>query len=158
MCHVTVQAERGGRDATLYAPPTPYRALPNGDWIDRHPNATPQKQRTEDKEEFVGLVFGQLVQVEDLHDVGPSVPEKFGMQRPGGIASKGLPDIWRGGPEPPFYRRVIRTDGHNLPLVEEGQTISPHPWLRFMPLGMRGINLPVRAWRIPHLPPTRPHQ
>src|ERR671922_44959 len=158
MCHVAVQAERCGRDVTPYTPPTPQRALPNGDGIDRHPNATPQKQRTEDKEEFVGLVLRQLVQVEDLHDVGASVPEEIGVQRPGGIASKGLPGIWRGRPEPPFYRRVIRTDGHNLHLVEEGQTIRPHPWLRFMPLGMRGINPSVRAWGVPHLPPTRPHQ
>ena len=27
-----------------------------------------------------------------------------------------------------------------------------------MPLGMCGINSPVRAWLVPHLPPTRPHQ
>src|SRR6267142_1383553 len=101
MCHGAVQAESCGRDVTLYTPPTPRRALPNGDGIDRHSNATPQKQRTENKEEFVGLVLRQLVQVEDLHDVGASVPEKIGVERPGGIASKGLAGIlWVA--EPPF--------------------------------------------------------
>src|SRR5215510_15072429 len=158
MCHGAVQAERCRRSVTLYTPPAPHRALPKGNRIDRHPNATPQKQRTEDKEEFVDLVLRQLVQIEDLHDVGASVPEKIGVERPGGIASKGFPLIGRVDPEPPFYCRVIRTDGHNLHLVEEGQTINPHSWLRFMPLGMCGINPPVQTWLVPHLPPTRSNQ
>src|SRR5262245_23251567 len=59
----------------------PHGALPKGNGIDWHPNATPQQQRAEDKEEFVCLVLGQFVQVEDLNDVSASVPDKISVQR-----------------------------------------------------------------------------
>ena len=60
--------------------------------------------------------------------------------------------------ESPFDRGVIRADSHNVHVIEEGQAIRPDAWLGLMPLGMGRINFPVRAWLVPHLPPTRPHQ
>src|SRR5215813_6901536 len=91
----------------------------NSNGIHWYANATPQQQGTEHEEKLIGLVLCQVIQVENLHDVGATVPEKIRVQWPGGIAFKGLADIlWIA--EPPFDRGVIRTDGHNIHLVEEG--------------------------------------
>src|SRR6266536_3334668 len=75
----------------VVCPSACHYALPNGDGIDRHPNTAPQQQRAEDKEEFVGLVLRQFVQVEDLDDVGTAVPEKIGVQRQPLKSSKSFP-------------------------------------------------------------------
>src|SRR5712691_12967406 len=157
----TTTCKAGGRfDISLSHQPSVYMQWPssaNSNGIHWYANATPQQQRTKHEEKFIGLVLRQLIQVENLHNVGATVPEKIGVQWCGGIAPKGLADIlWVA--EPPFDRGVIRADGHNVHVIEEGQAIRPDAWLGLMPLGMGRINFPVWAELVPHLPPTRPHQ
>src|SRR5438128_5153220 len=89
-CRVTatdtsVISRRCGRGAALDAPPA-IIGLPDGDGVDRHADPTSQQQRTEDEEELVRLVLGQLVEVEDLHDVRAAVPEEIGVNRERQIA------------------------------------------------------------------------
>src|SRR4029453_18587965 len=146
-----------------YQPVTPalasmqWPSSANSNGINSYANATPQQQRTEHEEKLIGLVLCQLIQVENLHDVGATVPEKIGVQWPCGIAFKGLADIlWVA--EPPFDRGVIRADGYNIHLIKKGQAIRPDAWLGLMPLGMGRIHFPVWAWLVPQLPPTRPYQ
>src|SRR5215471_21447215 len=118
---------------------------PNSDRIHRHTNTASEEQGAEYEEKFIGLVLRQLIQVENLHDVGATVPEQIGVQWPGGIAPKGLADIL-GVAEPPFDCGVICVDGHNIHCIEEGQAIRPDAWLGLMPLGMGRISFAIWPW------------
>src|SRR5262249_14898378 len=95
-----------------------------------------------------------------LHDVGASIPEEFGVERESLEPSKGFhPVPWHGWKwKPPFNSRIIRADGDDLHLIEEGERIDTDTWLRLVPLGMANVNFPVRAWLIPCLPPARSNQ
>src|SRR5437763_6591190 len=82
-CRVTaadtpVIGVHGRRGAALDAPPAIPR-LPDGDGVDRHADPASKQQRTEDEEELVRLVLGEIVEVEDLHDVGAAVPQEVGV-------------------------------------------------------------------------------
>src|SRR5437879_835018 len=84
-CRVTaaggsVISRHCGRGTALDAP-SAGSGLPDGDGVDRHADAASQQQRPEDEEKLVSLVLGQLVEVEDLHDVGAAVPEEIGVNR-----------------------------------------------------------------------------
>src|SRR5215216_6233038 len=54
--------------------------LYDGDRIDRDADPALEQQRAEDKEELVGPVLGQRVEVEDLHNVGAPVPDEVDVQ------------------------------------------------------------------------------
>src|SRR6266850_3181549 len=160
-CRVTaagtsVISRRCGRGAALDAPPA-IIGLPDGDGVDRHADPTSEQQRTEDEEELVRLVLGQLVEVEDLHDVGAAVPEEIGVNRQRQIA-KGLSLILRIRRESPFERRVVGADGHDVHVVEELQTIGAHAGLGLVPLSVRRIETPGGIRLVPRLAPARPDQ
>ena len=82
-----------GATSACHTSPLPLcsgRSSANSNGIHWYANATPQQQRTKHEEKLIGLVLRQLIQVENLHDVGATVPEKIGVQWPGGIAPKAL--------------------------------------------------------------------
>src|SRR5262249_36985457 len=141
-CRVTaagtsVTVRRCGRGATPDVPPAIIE-LPDRDGVDRYADPASQQQRPGDEEEFVRLVLGQFVEVEDLHDVGAAVPEEIGVNRQRQIA-EGLSLILRIGRESPFERRVVGADGHDVYVVEELQAIGAHAGLGLMPLRVRRI-------------------
>src|SRR5207245_5241737 len=68
------------RGAALGAP-LPVTPSTDRDGIDRHADPTAQQQGAEDEQELVRLVLGQLVEVENLHDVAATVPEEIGVER-----------------------------------------------------------------------------
>src|SRR5207245_9063138 len=61
--------------------PLPITPSTDRDGIDRHADPTAQQQGAEDEQELVRLVLGQLVEVENLHDVAATVPEEIGVER-----------------------------------------------------------------------------
>src|SRR5437016_7344352 len=142
--HITTYMACGRCDISLSHQPSASIQWPssaNSNGIHWYANATPQQQWAKHKEKFIGLVLGQVVQIENLHNVGTTIPEEIGVQWPSGIAPKGLADIlWVA--EPPFDCGVIRADGHNIHVIEEGQAIRPDAWLCLMPLSMGRISFP----------------
>src|SRR5216117_1230365 len=152
----SVISRRCRRGAALDAPPA-ITGLPDGDGVDRHADPTSQQQRPEDEEELVRLVLSQLIEVEDLHDVGAAVPEEIGVNRQREIP-KGLSLILRVWRESPLQRRVVRADRHDVHVVEEFQRVRPDAWLWLMPLRVRRIETPGGIRLVPRLAPARPHQ
>src|SRR5438132_9891827 len=102
--------------------------LTHRDGIDRHTDPALQPERAEGEKELVRSVLSQLVEVEDLHDVGASVPDKIDVQRQPEKAER-LSCILRFHREAPFYRRVVRPDGHDFHVVQELQAIGADTWL-----------------------------
>src|SRR4029450_6879835 len=135
----------------------PWPSSANSNGIHWYTNATSQQQRAKHKEKLIGLVLCQVIEIENLDDVGPTVPEKIDVQRQI-RKTKGFPRIpWRQRCAP-FDRTVIHTNSHNIHLVEKRQAIRANPRLRLVPLTMRHIHTAVWAWLIPHLPPARAHE
>src|SRR5262245_16055732 len=103
--HTTTCKACGWCIISLSHQPSAYIQWPssaNSNGIYWYANATSQQQGAEHKEKLIGLVLRQVVQVEHLHNVGASAPEKIGVERSTGITPKGLPGICRVDPEPPF--------------------------------------------------------
>src|SRR5262245_21665306 len=71
-------ADRGLISTSDVAAGIPPRSAPleDGERIDRYTDPASKQQRAKGEEELVGLVLGQLVEVQDLDDVGASVPDE----------------------------------------------------------------------------------
>src|SRR6266853_6754528 len=80
------------------------RPLEDGDGIDWHSDPALEQERAESEEELVRPILGQIVEVEDLHDVGASVPDEIDVQRQTEKAEP-LPRIIGFRREAPFHRR-----------------------------------------------------
>src|SRR6266849_5267552 len=133
------------------------RPLEDGDGIDWHSDPALEQERAESEEELVRPILGQIVEVEDLHDVGASVPDEIDVQRQPEKAER-LSVIIGFHREAPFHRRVVRPDRDDLHVVQELQAIGADAWLWLMPLGVRRVETPGIIGFSPRLPPARPHQ
>src|SRR6185436_16227999 len=97
---------------------------PNRDGIDRYADTTAQEQRSDDEEELVRLVLGQIVEVEDLDDVGATTPDEVDVQGQALEAVEGLLGIVGVDGEVPLDGRGIGADGDDFHVVQELQRIG----------------------------------
>src|SRR5262245_44366556 len=132
----------------------PWPSLANSNGIHRDANATPQQQRAKHKEKLICLVLRQVVEIENLDEVGAAVPESIDVQRQSLKTTITFPCVVRLDRKAPLYCGVIRTNDHNVHIVKKRQAIRPNPWLRLVPLAMRQVHASVCSWLIPHLPPA----
>src|SRR5215470_15932609 len=137
--------------------PQPSIGLQDGDRIDRHTDPTLQPERPDDKEKLICPVLGQLVEVEDLDDVGTPVPDEVDVQRQAEKAER-LPGVIGFYGKTPFYRGVIGADRDDLHVVQELQAIGADTRLRLMPFGVRSVETPGIVRFRPRLPPPGPNQ
>src|SRR5207248_3553414 len=87
----------------------PNCSLQDGDRVNRYADSAFEQQRAKHEHELVRLIVGQLVEVENLHDVGAPVPDEVDVQRQAEKAER-LPCIIGPHRETPFHRRIIRAD------------------------------------------------
>src|SRR5215469_15810307 len=137
--------------------PQPSIGLQDGDRVDRHTDPTLQPERPDDKEKLICPILGQLVEVEDLDDVGTPVPDEVDVQRQAEKAER-LPGVIGFYGETPFYRGVIGADRDDLHVVQELQAIGADTRLRLMPFGVRSVETPGIVRFRPRLPPPGPNQ
>src|SRR5215469_5102436 len=132
--------------------PQPSIGLQDGDRVDRHTDPTLQAERPDDKEKLICPILGQLVEVEDLDDIGAPVPDEVYVQWQAEKAEC-FPHVIRFYRETPFYRCVVGTDRDDLHVVQELQAIGADARLRLMPFGVRSVETPGVVRFRPGLPP-----
>src|SRR5262249_492601 len=100
-------AHRNPQATSTTAPPTS-TGLQDGDRVDRHTDPTLQAERADDKEKLICPILGQLVEIEDLDDIGAPVPDEVYVQWQAEKAEC-FPRVIRFYRETPFYRCVVGT-------------------------------------------------